>query len=307
MFEENGVVAVLGGHTHTKVINEYNGIKFVNGETTCRNFDGRPLGFRVWECSAIPKNVRQYARPTLEHKFVPLDTKKIEEKLAGRDTFSDTWVATDALGRELPDYKTCGATKSNKFVGIFYWTWHIKNREGPYDVTKIIAESEKTGKPPKWGPSPSAYHWSEPELGYYVNEDPYVNRKHAAMLCDAGIDVIIFDTSNPPFTFRDEYMALCKTYQQIREEGGQTPQIAFLTPFGDCKSVVYQLATNFYGKGLYKDLWFQWKGKPLILANPTYFKDDPVVSNFFTFRWCLGDYFVKPWTSNQWGWMNVYP
>lgn len=306
MFEENGVVAILGGHTHTKIINEYNGIKFLNGETTCRNFDDRPLGFRVWECSLKEKKGKRDACPTLTHRFIPLDIKKIEEKISGRDLYSDTWVATDALGRKLPGFETCGAPKSNKFIGIFYWTWHHRNHGGPHDVTKILAESKRTGEPPKWGP-PGTHHWGEPELGYYIAEDPYVNRKHAAMLCDAGVDVIIFDTSNPPFTFRDQYMALCKTYQQIRDAGGRTPQIAFLTPFGDPRSVIYQLATNFYGKGLYKDLWFQWKGKPLILANPTYFKDDTVVSNFFTFRWCLGDYFVKPWTSNQWGWMNVYP
>ena len=306
LFGKNGVIAVLGGHTHRKIINEYNGIKFVNGETTCRNFDGRPLGFRVWEYETSEKNDKQDACPTLTHKFVPLDIKKIEEKLVKRDLFSDTWVATDALGRKLPGYDDCGQTKSNKFVGIFYWTWHHTNHGGPYDVTKIVAESKRTGKPPKWGPL-GTHHWGEPELGYYVNTDPYINRKHASMLVDAGVDVVLFDTSNPPFTFRDEYMALCKTYKKIRDEGGKTPQIAFLTPFGDPTTVINKLATNFYGKELYKDLWFIWKGKPLILANPTYFKDNPVISNFFTFRWCLGSYFAKPWESNQWSWLNVYP
>ena len=224
-----------------------------------------------------------------------------------RDLYSDTLVATDAIGRKLPDFNTCGPPKSNKFVGIFYWTWHHIHHLGPFDVTKIIAEAERTGKLPKWGPSPHGHHWSEPELGYYVNTDPYVNRKHASMLSDAGVDVILFDTSNPPSTFRDEYMLLCKTYEKIRKEGGKTPQIAFLTPFGDPTTTVLELATNFYGKGLYKDLWFIWDDKPLILANPTYFKDNPAVSNFFTFRWCLGSYFTKPWTSNQWSWLNAYP
>jgi len=310
MFEDNGVVAVLGGHTHTFITNEYKGIKFISGETTCGNFDDRPLGFRVWNVARTSTSAIKHTKPVnsnkITHTFIPLDEKKIEEKIVGRDLYSDTWVATDALGRKLPGFETCGAPKSNKFVGMFYWTWHHGNHGGPHDVTKILAEAENTGKPPKWGP-PGTHHWGEPELGYYVAEDPYINRKHASMLVDAGVDVIIFDTSNPPFTFRDQYMALCKTYQQIREEGGKTPQIAFLTPFGDPRSVIYQLATNFYGKGLYKELWFQWDGKPLILANPSYFKDDPVVSNFFTFRWCLGDYFVKPWASNQWSWLNVYP
>ncbi|MCK5853222.1 metallophosphoesterase [bacterium] len=307
LFADNGVIAVLGGHVHRKIANEYKGIKFVNGETISKNFDGRPLGFRVWEYETSEKNDKQDACPTLNHKFVPLDVKKIEKKLVARDLFSDTWVATDAIGRKLPGYDNCGATKSNKFVGIFYWTWHHLRHQGPFDVTKIVAEAKKTGKLPKWGPWYSGHHWGEPELGYYVNTDPYVNRKHASMLVDAGVDVLFFDTSNPPFTFRDEYMTLCKTYEKIRSEGGKTPQIAFLTPFGDPSAVVNELATNFYGKGLYKDLWFIWQGKPLILANPTYFKDNPVISNFFTFRWCLGSYFTKPWESNQWSWLNAYP
>ena len=306
LFAENGVIAVLGGHVHKKMANEYKGIKFVNGETTSRNFDGSPPGFKVWEYSSETVN-GQADSSSLKYKSIPIDIRKINDKLKRRDLFSDTWVATDSIGRKLPGFEQCGAPKSNKFVGIFYWTWHHTNHIGPFDVTKIIAEAEKTGELPKWGPWYSGHHWSEPELGYYVNTDPYVNRKHASMLVDAGVDVVLFDTSNPPFTFRDEFMALCKTYEKIRNEGGKTPQIAFLTPFGDPSAVVLELATNFYGKGLYKDLWFMWDGKPLILANPTYFKDNPEISNFFTFRWCLGSYFTKPWESNQWSWLNAYP
>ena len=82
LFKDNGVVAVLGGHTHTKLMNEYKGIKLVNSETTSKNFDGRPLGFRIWECSLIGKNGKRDACPTLNHTFIPLDIKKIEKKLA---------------------------------------------------------------------------------------------------------------------------------------------------------------------------------------------------------------------------------
>ena len=47
--EKNGVVAFLAGHTHKLVENEYKGMKMVNGETTSKNFDGRPMGFRLWD------------------------------------------------------------------------------------------------------------------------------------------------------------------------------------------------------------------------------------------------------------------
>jgi len=48
LYETHGVVAVLGGHTHRLLINNYKGIQLVNGEATSRHFDERPLGFRLW-------------------------------------------------------------------------------------------------------------------------------------------------------------------------------------------------------------------------------------------------------------------
>jgi len=48
LFERRGVVAVLGGHAHRLIINDHKGIQLVNGETTSKNFDKRPLGFRLW-------------------------------------------------------------------------------------------------------------------------------------------------------------------------------------------------------------------------------------------------------------------
>jgi len=63
LFEECGVVAVLAGHSHTTIINEHKGIQLVSGETTSHNFDGRPLGFRLWQVDS-PKSMR--------HEFTPL-------------------------------------------------------------------------------------------------------------------------------------------------------------------------------------------------------------------------------------------
>jgi serine/threonine-protein phosphatase CPPED1 len=57
LFENSGVVAVLTAHTHQSVINDYKGIQLVTGETTSRNLDGRPFGFRVWNVS--PGSIKQ--------------------------------------------------------------------------------------------------------------------------------------------------------------------------------------------------------------------------------------------------------
>jgi len=64
IFRRNNVVAMLGGHTHGLHLNEKDGIKLVNGETTSDNWDGRPVGFRLWHVD----REKQF-----RHEFVPLD------------------------------------------------------------------------------------------------------------------------------------------------------------------------------------------------------------------------------------------
>ena len=73
LMTSHGVVAVLGGHTHRFLSNDYQGIQFVNGETTSKNFDGRPFGFRLWHIGPD--------RP-FRHEFVPLDVLQSGSKYA---------------------------------------------------------------------------------------------------------------------------------------------------------------------------------------------------------------------------------
>lgn len=63
-FERNGVVAILAGHTHKTSAHEFHGIQMVTGEVTSRNFDKRPLGFRLWHIGPT----RPYS-----NEFVPLE------------------------------------------------------------------------------------------------------------------------------------------------------------------------------------------------------------------------------------------
>ena len=58
--EENGVVAFMAGHTHKLVVNDYKGMQLVNGETTSRNFDKRPMGFRWWDVAAQGKMIHRF-------------------------------------------------------------------------------------------------------------------------------------------------------------------------------------------------------------------------------------------------------
>ncbi|MHC1768134.1 MAG: hypothetical protein AB9869_28325 [Verrucomicrobiia bacterium] len=221
-----------------------------------------------------------------------------------RDLFADTWVATDALGRAVPSAAECGPVRPDKWVGIFYWTWHRPTQGGPHDNTKLIAAA-KDGRV-DWPPRTAPHHWGEPELGYYRMTDPFVIRKHASLLADAGIDVILFDTTNPPFTWKDEYEALCHEYTSLRQAGVRTPSIAFIAPFGDPRPVTDQLWRDLYQPGRWEDLWFKWEGKPLLLADKNYVKDEAML-NFFTFRRPMPDYWIGPTGPDQWSWLEVYP
>jgi len=62
LYENSGVVAVLSAHTHQFIENEYKGIQLVTGETTSRNLDRRPFGFRLWKVTA----------DSVKHEFVSL-------------------------------------------------------------------------------------------------------------------------------------------------------------------------------------------------------------------------------------------
>jgi hypothetical protein len=193
--------------------------------------------------------------------------------------------------------------KKDKWVGIFYWTWHTP-RGGPNDNNRLLAAA-KDGVVP-WPANGQAHHWGEPELGYYQMTDPFVSRKHASLLVDAGIDVVFFDTTNPPETWKNQYEALCREYTAMRRQGARTPAIAFIAPFGDPCPVTDRLWRELYEPGLWKELWFLWEGKPLLLADKAFIKDARML-DFFTFRRPMPDYWLGPSGPDQWSWLEVYP
>lgn len=224
------------------------------------------------------------------------------------DTFADTWVATDNLGRAVPTYEQAGPPRPGKYVGVFYFLWLGQHgTDGPYDITRILAANPGAMTQPAnaaWGPQSHYHHWGEPLFGYYLSDDAWVLRKHAQMLADADVDVIVFDVTNQA-TYAKVYTRLCEVFAQVRRDGGRTPQIAFLCPFWDPPRVVANLYDNLYKPGRFADLWFRWKGKPLILADPE--KSPPHTRDFFTFRKPQPDYFQGPTGPDQWGWLEKHP
>ena len=188
------------------------------------------------------------------------------------DNHAGTWVATDALGRKLPEFSEVGFTRSNRTVGAFYFLWLGPHSQqgGPWDISKILAKDPNAMQKPEsplWGPMFAPHHWGESIFGYYNSDDPYVLRKHAQMLSDAGVDVVIFDVTNQ-LTYRQNYLALLREWSAVRALGNRTPQVAFLCPFWEPAKVVRELYRDLYRPKIHPDLWFSWKGKPLILADP---------------------------------------
>lgn len=184
----------------------------------------------------------------------PIDGMTRQSEL--RDLKADTWVAKDALGRRLPSYDEVGSPR-RRFVGFFYFlTFGRSGASGPLNATEMV---EQHPDPTIW--PRGTYYWGQPEVGYYLSTDEWVIRRHARLLSDAGVDVILFDTTNNR-SHQEAYMPLLRVYAAMRAEGEKTPQIAFLAS----QRSVQQVWDELYSKDLYRDLWFQWKGKPLLLT-----------------------------------------
>ena len=93
----------------------------------------------------------------------PLSGGVSAEPPAIRDTFSDTWVATDGLGRQLPTFEEVGPPRKDRFVALFCFLWlgeHVSG--GPYDISRILAEDPdamQKADSPLWGPLGAFHHW----------------------------------------------------------------------------------------------------------------------------------------------------
>jgi hypothetical protein len=235
--------------------------------------------------------------------------------------YGTNYPATDALGRALPTYGGAGSQKE-KYVAIFYWTWHQGKDDTSLPVRNIseivrkYPEAMKDADHPAWGSNkPGFFFWEQPLFGYYRTTDTWVLRRHAEMLADAGVDAVFFDCTNGSLTWEDSYEALLATWDKAQKDGVKTPGIAYMLPFGAAPhslESLRQLYRDVYKPGRYKNLWFMWKGKPCIMAYPdnlTDSEEDREIREFFTFRPGQPDYVDGPFANrnDQWAWLENYP
>lgn len=229
------------------------------------------------------------------------------EPALARDSRPDTWEATDGLGRELPTQRDVGDPNGRK-VFIFYYIWQQRSADPePYDISKIIAGKTQPWSDAPWGPSPAFHWWSEPALGYYDINDEFVQRRHAQMLADAGVDAIVIDVTNG-LTYDSTWQKLCSTYQSLRAAGNRTPNIAFIA-HASSDATVQHLYERLYAENACAGLWQEWLGKPLFLALPGPGLSDAAKS-FFTFResWAWSD--PNGWFGSgqdKWPWLDNAP
>ena len=217
---------------------------------------------------------------------------------------SSAWGLRDSLGRAAPGLEECGPFRPGKQVGVFYFLWlGAHGQDGPFDLSRILALNPAA---PQLGPVGAFHHWGEPEFGYYTSDDPWVFRRHATMLIDAGVDFIAIDVSNAHI-YEANLKILCDTWAEMRREGSATPKITFLARTKQ-EEVVSKLFREVYGNAAFSsELWYEWEGKPLLLASSAGLSQE--LADFFTFReswaWSTAKWYGDG--RGKWPWLDHTP
>ena len=203
--------------------------------------------------------------------------------------FNGAYGGVDAIGREQY-YDTQVTTGSKeKEVGIFYFLWlGAHDATGPFNNEKIVASNPNaTLSLENWqaaggGPLGASHHWGEPLFGYYRASDEWVLRKHVQMLTMAGIDYLVFDTTNA-FTYDSNALILFKVLDEYSKQGWDVPKFAYMTHSLSPQTMDHIYKEIYLAHPEYSHLWYMHDGKPLIIGvDPS---DE--IREFFTFRRCV--------------------
>ncbi len=243
-----------------------------------------------------------------------------------KNTYSDTWVATDMVGRKLPDHSVVG-DRRDKQIGCFYWTWTASAGylSSPFSNNQSVVDSYpgdineiKNTMHPAWG---DPGFWNESVYGHYTMLDTWVMRKHLELLSAAGVDFIATDCSNGASVWGTGTMNMLREMHKMRQLGYNVPKITFILPWSAGANTTKDLEwlySGFYGSGLYSDCWYYYDGKPLIMGYPGGDLVRPTgnekidamrqeISEFFTFRGAQAKYKAGQTAPQQWPWSEVSP
>ncbi len=231
----------------------------------------------------------------------------------------DTWVFTDGLGRESLTFEDVGGVKEDKTVAMFYWTWHVDLASNqPLNVNDFILkypEAIRDYDHEAWPKSGTAYFWNEPLYGYYRTNDPWVLRRHAELLANAGVDTIFTDNTNGAYTWKSSYAPLMETWNDAQTNGAvNVPKVSFLLPFGPnegSREQIEMLYLDIFRPGKHQNLWFYWDEKPMLMGYKNNIGEDnnlhKEIKSFFTWRPGQPAYEIKGKQTGNWGWLATYP
>ena len=229
---------------------------------------------------------------------------------------NSNWSGSDDLGRKLPTFEETGPPKPARCVGLFYSLWHknLRHMPGNFNMTEYLKTRpgfmDFTAHPPG-GPDFPEFYWAEPLFGYYRSADPWVIRKHLVLLADAGVDYLIFDTTNAQL-YDEELTVLLQVGEELQAKGVKVPLFAFFLNY-EPEWKAESLYKNWYLPGKHDSMWFRWEGKPLMLSampvDATKFKEPallPAVQGYFTWRptWA---FFESKDAPARWRFMDSHP
>ncbi|MGN6504404.1 MAG: hypothetical protein ACTHM6_02460 [Tepidisphaeraceae bacterium] len=224
-------------------------------------------------------------------------------------------VATDDLGRSLPGFDEVGPSRADRWVGLFYWQWHGNERWWhDYNVTAFLADHpyfRNFEVHPQAGPDHPTWYWAEPLFGYYRSTDEWVIRKHLCMFADAGVDFLFLDYTNGS-VYDKELTAILKVARELKSAGVAVPKLTFFFNH-EPEWKIHHMYTEWYTKPEWADMWFRFRGKPLLLGAPIANAGAlrpgqdpalvPAINAFFTFRptWAFFDAakFPHKWRFNH--------
>ena len=205
-----------------------------------------------------------------------------------------SFAAIDDLGRVLPLDNDVTNIRNDRKVGIFYFLWIGEHGTGgPYDISKIAKEHpESVESEENWyasgGGSRGEHHfWGKPLFGYYKSSDEWVMRKHLQMLTDAGVDFIVFDTTNGP-TYDERMAQIIDVWYEYLEKGVNVPQMSFYTNTASGQTMEHIFKNLYKNEELHKkyprldELWFKHDGKPMIIGIEAEASQE--IKEYFTFK-----------------------
>ncbi len=202
------------------------------------------------------------------HYGTPLSkTDKDYVSLEEADFATGSLSATDDVGRTLTTDTTASTGRQ---VAVFY-TLGSSETYAPQTFSSVLdAGGTLAGGMNYW--------WGKPLFGWYHTSDTYVMRRHIEMLTLADVDYLVFDTTNGK-AFTTDALKMMKLLHEYRQQGWDTPQVAFYTNTASAATML-TIYADIYEQNKYPDTWYMVDGKPLIIGT----SKPAVIRDFFTFR-----------------------